>query len=80
MEDTMAGTQAKPDPVVEYTGTSDVREITAAQWAKAGIEGQNLTRWHAENNFKLPVGELSKEALELLAKDSEFKFPDTSGA
>lgn len=68
-------TPAKQD--VKYTGTSDVREITKAQWAKAGVEDQNLVRWNAENGHTVKAEEItSDKAREILAKDPSFTFVD----
>lgn len=63
-----------PEPnAIKYTGTSDVREITKAQWAKAGVEDQNLVRWSAENDYTVKTSDLSKEALKVLEKDALLK-------
>jgi hypothetical protein len=68
--------ETKPEAVVQYVGTSDVRQITAAEWTKAGVKDQNKVVWDASNRHKVPVSELSAEALELLKGDSAFKLPE----
>lgn len=65
--------KAKEPNAVQYTGSSDVREITKAQWAKAGVDDQELVRWSAENDFTVKRSELSAGALKVLEKDSDLK-------
>lgn len=64
----------KQPNAVQYTGSSDVREITQAQWAKAGADDQEKkVVWSAENDFTVSHSDLSKKALALLEKDSDMK-------
>lgn len=70
-----SGTEAKEDAVVEYTGTSDVRKISAAEWKAAGVEDQNQVVWDRSNRKKVGVAELNKDALDVLRQDSGFKVP-----
>ena len=70
----MAGTPtAEKATRVKYTGTADVREITAAQWKAAGVEDQKMVRWSLENNFSVPIGDFSAQALEVLERDDNLK-------
>jgi len=69
-------TEPKTVKGVKYTGSADVREITKAQWAKAGVEDQNLVRWSAENDFTVKESDLSKSALKVLEKDSSLQSVD----
>lgn len=65
-------------PVVKYKGfhhQSHVREITKADWGKAGIQNQETVAWSSENEYQVPVEKLSAEALALLKKDPEFQVP-----
>lgn len=48
------------------------REITTAQWKKAGVEDQKTVTWNADNDFQVPVGDLNEAALKLLEKDDEL--------
>jgi hypothetical protein len=59
---------------VVYTGYAGTREITKAQWKRAGVEDQDTTIWSAENDFSLPVSDFKPEALALLAKDRNLKI------
>lgn len=70
--------QAQPKTVkgLKYVGAADVREITKAQWAKAGDQDQNLVRWNAENDHTVKESDLSKKALAILEKDPSFKSVD----
>ena len=61
---------------LKYEGTADVREITKAQWAKAGVDDQELVRWNAENDHTVLETDLSKKALAVLGEDSSFKSVD----
>jgi hypothetical protein len=67
---------AKEEAVVEYVGTADVRKISAADWKKAGVEDHKQVSWDADNGHKVPVSDLSKEALEVLKSDTGFKVPE----
>lgn len=66
--------RAKPQRVVKYIGTSDVRSISKAEWSKAGVKGQEDVVWNAENKFQVPASDLSEDALALL-DPAEFKTP-----
>lgn len=59
---------------VVYTGYAGTREITKAQWKRAGVEDQETTIWSADNEFRLPVGDFTPEALAVLAKDRNLKI------
>jgi cell fate (sporulation/competence/biofilm development) regulator YlbF (YheA/YmcA/DUF963 family) len=64
----------KTPNAVQYTGSADIREITQAQWAKAGVDDQDkVVRWSAENDFTVAHSDLSKKAIALLEKDSDMK-------
>lgn len=65
---------AAEEAVVRYVGSSDVREITAAQWKKAGVEDQKKVVWDKSNRHAVPSSEFSKEALAVLRADSGFKL------
>ena len=52
------------------------REITAAQWKKAGVEDQKTVVWDNDNGFKVPVSEFNEAALKLLEKDDELNVRD----
>lgn len=75
----MAGstsTPAKAEAFVEYVGTADEAKISANDWKKAKVEGdQKQVVWNADNEFKVPVGDLNDAALKALRKDSRFKVP-----
>lgn len=70
---------AKPtksgDKVVTYRGGAHVREITADQWKKAGVEDQETTIWEAGNNWEVDYDEFTDGALAILRRDSTFKVP-----
>jgi hypothetical protein len=71
--------QAEPakEQVVKYEATGGThnfhaREITTAQWKKAGVEDQKTVRWDLSNNFQVPVSDLNDAALRLLEQDDEL--------
>lgn len=71
--------EATKTQVVEYQATGGtfpfhVREITAADWKKAGVEGQKTVTWSKDNNFRVPVADLSADALKVIEADSELKL------
>jgi hypothetical protein len=59
--------------VVKYTGDAGVREITKAQWKGAGVEGQDTTIWDETNDYTLPIGAFSADALTVLERDKQIK-------
>lgn len=60
---------------LKYVGSADVREITKAQWAKAGVEDQDKVVFNAENDFT--VKGLTDRAFEILSSDkASFKTVD----
>lgn len=61
--------------VVKYTGDAGVREISAADWKTAGVEGQAKVVWNAENDYTLPASDFSAAALEVLKRDPHIKQP-----
>lgn len=71
---------AKTDAFVEYVGSADVAKISAADWKKAKVEGQEQVVWDADNEHKVKVSDLSADALKVLAKDSRFKVPSSDEA
>lgn len=72
-DQTPAKAKEQEPNAIQYKGSSDVRQITKAQWAKAGVEDQNLVRWSAENDFTVKTSDLSAAALKVLEKDSDLK-------
>lgn len=71
-----SNTAAKAPKVVRYTGSAERRIISAKDWKSVGAEGQAQVVWDSSNGFKVPVSELSKEAMEYVAKDSGFKVEE----
>lgn len=68
----MANEPKSKERFVRYVGTSDVREITGAQWSNVGAKDQNKTVWSVRNGWKLPVSDFSDNALQYFEKDSGF--------
>lgn len=74
----MAEATPKPEKdsgVIEYVGTADVRSISKAEWAQAGVEGQADLVWDASNGFKVKASDVSEGALAILKNDPAFKLP-----
>lgn len=46
------------------------RVITAAQWAEAGIHGQDTVEWNEVNDFQLPVEMFTEAAIRVLLKNN----------
>lgn len=57
---------------VWYIGASDVRSITAAQWAAAGFAGVVDTVWSAANGWSLDAHNFTDAQLTFLGSLSEF--------
>lgn len=62
---------------VWYVGTSDVRTITAADWAAAGITGVSDVTWNKTNGWSVAATSFNGAQLALLALLPEF---NTTGA
>lgn len=67
---------SKTEKVVRYVGSSDVREIDAASFARVGAEGQNKVVWNQANNHTVKASELTKDALKYLDENAGFKVED----
>lgn len=57
---------------VRYVGTSDVREISAADWTNVGAKDQGKTTWSVRNGWKLPQSDFSDNALDYFQNDPGF--------
>jgi len=74
---TKSKSEAKAETFVEYVGTADEAKISASDWNKAKVEGnQKQVVWNADNDFKVPTSDLNAEALKVLRKDPRFKVPE----
>lgn len=56
----------KKTDLIVYVGGAGARGVTRAEWAAAGVQGQEGVWWNAGNNYQVPVGDFNKQALELL--------------
>lgn len=75
MADEATTEEAQADKaVVRYVGGSDVREIDAAAWKAVGVEDQRMVRWSKDNNWRVPVSELSEGAVDWAVASGEFKL------
>ena len=64
----MADTKTKTK-VVKYVGTADVREIDANAWKSIGVEDQHKVVWDRKNRWRVPVADLSDNAVRYLDED-----------
>lgn len=63
--------------VVKYIGTADVREIDKKGWDDANVTDQGKVVWSKENNFTVPVADLSDSAVAYCdERDSGFVVTD----
>jgi hypothetical protein len=67
--------EAAEEPMVVYTGESSRREITAEQWAEAGVEGMPTVLWERQSGHKVPANVFSDQALQVLRQDGGFQVP-----
>ena len=65
--------EASVAPHVKYVGTSDIRRISKQDWKAAKVDDHETLEWNAENEFTVPLENISPAALEILKKDSGFK-------
>ena len=70
----------KKTDLLVYTGGASERAVSAAEWRAAGVENQEGVVWSARNNHSVEVGDLSKQALEVLlaAHEGEFRVATTT--
>ena len=62
---------------VEYVGFArevKVRELTAADFKKAGVEDQGKVVWDRSNQWTVSAEDLNADALALLARQPDFKI------
>lgn len=58
-------------PKVRYIGTSNIREITAADWKSIGVEGQKKVTWDRD---KKEAHDISDEALAWLEENEPGSY------
>lgn len=64
----------KKDEVVKYTGHPGPRKITKEQWEAVGVKSQDTVVWSKFNRYSVPVSDLTKAAIAVLAEDGAFKI------
>lgn len=67
--------EAAEEPMVVYTGEFGMREITAEQWAEAGVPDMPTVKWERHTGFKVRADVFSPQALQVLRQDSGFRVP-----
>lgn len=68
--------KASGEPTVTYHGEFPRREVSVADWLRAGISDQPEIVWDKNNGWSVPQSSFSPFALQALRQDSEFKFSD----
>ena len=67
--------------VVKYTGSSDVRVITKAEWKAIDINDQDTVVWNWRNDWAVPISDLSETAINYAKNiDPELKIIDASAS
>lgn len=66
--------QESDKAVVRYIGGSDTRDIDANAWKAVDVQDQRKVSWNKENNWRVPVSELSEAAVDFLTASGEFKL------
>lgn len=56
---------------VQYVGSSDVRELTAAHWKALEVDDVGVTRWREDTNW---ITEVPKAAAEKLLESAPEEF------
>lgn len=67
--------EAAGEPMVVYQGEFGKREITAEQWAQAGVPGMPTIVWERRTGFRVPVSAFTAQALQVLRQDQGFRVP-----
>ncbi len=71
---------AKPTGKIRYVGTADVREITANDFKRVGVEAGKTVRWNAENGKVVDRADLDFLSAEdfdrIIGQDAGFKVED----
>lgn len=79
-EDAVVTPEADAAPArtyIKYTGTADVRRITAADWKSIDVPDQGLTVWDKGNRHRVPLEKLNDAARDyLLNEDGAFEQID----
>lgn len=60
----------------KYVGSGDVRRMTKAQWAAAGVVDQDTLSWTASNGYTVALDQVSEGARVVLSKDPGIIFTD----
>lgn len=73
----MAEGEKKPagQTSLQYVGTADVREMSAADWRAAGVDGLSMTRWTPETDW---VVDVPKEAAAKLMEAAPGEFQEVA--
>lgn len=67
---------AESKKFVHYTGSASIRNISAADWDKAGIQGQEFVTWDRKSGNKLDKARFTDAALDLLRQDGNFEIDE----
>lgn len=66
-EASKSGSSDSSTEYVQYSGGASRREITVADWSKAGVTDMKAdSNWTFANDFKLPKKDFSEKALDYL--------------
>ena len=63
----------KQEAYVKYIGPATSRVLSEEDWETVGAKGQKAVEWNFANQFKVPVGKFSENALNYL-KDGDDRF------
>lgn len=55
---------------IKYFGTADVRQITADEWAQAGVKDMPTVTWHAGNGYMVPREIFTDDAWPFIKADT----------
>jgi hypothetical protein len=59
---------------IQYTGGATIRQVTRAEWEKAGVPRQGDVQWTVQNRHLVPISELTDTAVKRLATEENFRF------
>lgn len=58
--------------MVRYMGTAHIRQITAMEWQKVGVNDMETVVWHKANNWTVPASKFSDEAWPFIEADEKL--------
>lgn len=66
---------SEDEPMVTFHGAATRREISAAEWAGAGVADMPTVVWERRTGHKVSRSAFTDQALQVLRQDQDFRVP-----